>query len=156
MCRVAIGSSHGGETRAGCPQQLAEGRLHVPGVDAVERNAEFYVQKGIGVAGRLHELQAYQVGGTGYLGRVTKTTKRLTWREHGFSSERDAVPDSRRRTTECIRPGDLHSRSVGQFSRRSAPPTGAWLQPARTHQRAAAAPARRGLAGGRRAGTRLR
>src|ERR1039457_6387708 len=132
----ALGSNHSAEPRAGRTQQFAEGRLHVPGADAVERNAEFYVQKGIGVAGRLHDLPAYQVGGTRYPVCVTRTTKRLTWREHGFSSERDAVPDSRRRATECIRPGDLHSRSVGEFSRRSAPPTGAWLQPARTRQRA--------------------
>src|ERR1035437_8435608 len=103
MCRVAMGSSHSGEARAGCTQQLAEGRLHVPGADAVERNSEFCVLKGIGVAGRMHVLPAYQAGGTRYLGCVTRTAKRLTWREHGFSSERDAVSDSRRRATECIR-----------------------------------------------------
>jgi hypothetical protein len=39
----------------------------MPGADAVERNAEFHVKKRVGIAGALHDLQAYQVACTRHL-----------------------------------------------------------------------------------------
>ncbi len=64
---LAAGGGEFGQAGARLAQQLSNRRLHVFRADAVERNAELYVKKRVGVTGTLHYFKRNRrvVPGTG-------------------------------------------------------------------------------------------